>query len=136
MSDEDKEWGRVLSEVSNAMVRVLKEQFGRGPTSARSYWCSRDMLVTVLEDTLAPVDRRLVEMGEHQRLRETRMFLEYASTREVCGPIEEITGRKVRAHVSGIDTEADGVMVETFLLHPPGYDGPSRIDSAEPSDQS
>jgi uncharacterized protein YbcI len=122
----------VLSEISNAMVRVLKEQFGRGPTKARSYWSGDDVIVSVLEDSLVPAERNLLKMGEHQRLRDTRLFFEYASTREICEPIERITGRRVRAHVSGIDTEADGVVIETFLLHPRGYDGPSRIERAEP----
>jgi hypothetical protein len=38
----------------------------------------------------------------------------------------------VRAFLSAIDTEADGVCIETFLLHPEGYDGPSRIERPEP----
>jgi hypothetical protein len=50
--------------------------------------------------------------------------------REFCEPIERITGRKVRAFISGIDTEADGLSVETFVLHPEGYTGPSRIPVA------
>jgi hypothetical protein len=52
--------------------------------------------------------------------------------REFCTPVEQITGRKVRSFISGIDTEADGLSTELFVLHPTGYDGPSRIDRAEP----
>ena len=44
---------------------------------------------------------------------------------EFCEPVERITGRKVRAFISGIDTEAD-IATEMFVLHPAGYDGPSR----------
>ena len=29
----------LLSQISNEMVRLYKEQFGRGPTRARTYWC-------------------------------------------------------------------------------------------------
>jgi hypothetical protein len=49
------------------------------------------------------------ELREHQRLR-------------------DMAGRKVRAFVSGVDTEVDGLAVELFTLHPEGYDGPSRAD--------
>jgi len=35
--------------------------------------------------------------------------------------------------LSAIDTEVDGMCIETFVLHPEGYDGPSRIQRAEPS---
>jgi hypothetical protein len=70
-------------------------------------------------------------MGEHQRLRDLRLFFQYASVREFCEPVERITGRKVRAFISGIDTEADGLATEMFLLHPEGYDGPSRVERAD-----
>ncbi|MDX6707928.1 MAG: hypothetical protein QOK16_4457 [Solirubrobacteraceae bacterium] len=37
---------------------------------------------------------------------------------DFCDSIERITGRKIRAFISGIDTVAD-VATETFVLHPP-----------------
>jgi uncharacterized protein YbcI len=123
----------VLMEISNAMVRLYKDQFGRGPTTARTYWCGSDMITTVLEDTLTPAERNLVEMHEHQRLRDTRMFFQYATVREFCEPVEAITGRTVRAFLSAIDTEVDGLCIETFVLHPEGYEGPSRSERADPA---
>ena len=68
-----------LQAVSNAMVRLHKEQFGRGPTNARSYFAGPDTLVCTLEDALLPAERTMVEMGEHHRVRESRMFLQVAS---------------------------------------------------------
>ena len=85
-------------------------------------------MIVTLEDTLTPAERNLVEMGEHQRLRDTRMFFQYATVPEFCEPIERITGRKVRSFLSGIDTEVAGLSVEMFVLHPVGYDGPSRTE--------
>ncbi len=60
------------------------------------------------------------------------MFFQYATVAEFCEPVERLTGRKVRSFLSGIDTEMDGLSMETFVLHPEGYDGPSRIERAEP----
>jgi uncharacterized protein YbcI len=121
--------GLMLSQVSNEMVRLYKSQFGRGPTTARTSWCGDDVLTCVLEDTLTPAERHLVEMGEHQRLRDTRIFFQYASVREFCEPVERLTGRTVRAFISGIDTEVDGLATEVFVLHPEGdTDSPSRAD--------
>jgi uncharacterized protein YbcI len=117
-----------LMEISNHMVRLYKDQFGRGPTKARSTWCTPDTVVVFLDDTLAPVERNMVRMGEHQRLRDMRTFFQYASVREFCEPVELITGRKVRSFLSAIDTEVDGLSMETFILHPKGYGGPSRIE--------
>jgi uncharacterized protein YbcI len=124
--------GSLLLAVSNEMVRLFKEQFGRGPTKARTSWAGPDVLTVVLEDTLTPAERNMVRMGEHERLRETRMFFQYSSVREFCEPIERLTGRKVRAFISGTDSEVEGLSVETFVLHPEGSDEPSRIERAEP----
>ena len=121
----------VLMEISNAMVRLYKEQFGRGPTKARTLWAGPDTLACILDDTLTPAERNLVKLGEHQRLRDTRAFFQYATVREFCAPVEQVTGRKVMAFHSSIDTEADGQAVEVFVLHPEGYDGPSRVDRSE-----
>jgi len=122
----------ILTEISNEVVRVFKNQFGRGPTSARAAWAGSDTITVMLEDTLTPAERNMVKMGEHERLRETRMFFQYASVRELCEPVERLTGRKVRGFVSGIDTAVEGLCVETFVLHPRGSDAPSRVELAEP----
>jgi uncharacterized protein YbcI len=118
----------VLMELSNAMVRLFKEQFGRGPTKARSHWAGPDAVSCFLEETLTPAERSLARMGEHQRLRDSRLFFQYATIREFCEPVERITGRKVRSFHSSIDTKVDGLTVETFVFYPVGQDGPSRMD--------
>jgi uncharacterized protein YbcI len=109
--------GFQLSELSNAMVRIYKEQFGRGPTKTRTHFAGPDIVLTTLEDSLTPAERRMAEMGEHQRLRDTRMFFQYATVPEFIETVEQITGRTVRAFVSGIDTEQD-VSAEVFYLEP------------------
>ena len=114
------------------MVRLFKDQFGRGPTKARAVWAGEDALTCFLEDTLTPAERNMVKMGEHQRLRDLRMFFQYATVREFCEPVEHITGRTVRSFQSSIDTEVDGLCVETFIFYPKGEEGPSRIRHAEP----
>jgi uncharacterized protein YbcI len=121
----------VTASIANEMVRLYKHYFGRGPTAARAIWSGPNAISVFLEDTLAPAEKSLVQMGEHQRLRETRLFFQYATVREFCEPIERLTGRKVSAFLSGIDTHANGMSVETFVLHPPGYAGPSRADIAD-----
>jgi uncharacterized protein YbcI len=118
----------VLAEISNEMVRLYKEQFGRGPTRARSYWAGADTLVCMLEDTLTPAERNLIRAGEHERLRETRLFFQYASTFEFGEPVERLTGRKIKAFISGIDTAVAGLSAEVFVMHPEGSTEKSRLD--------
>jgi uncharacterized protein YbcI len=111
----------VLLAVSNAMVKLYKENFGRGPTKVRTNFAGPDLLVTTLENSLTPAERNLAAMGEHQRLRDVRTFFQHATEDEFRETVERITGRKVRAFVSGIATEQD-VSAELFYLEPEGYD--------------
>jgi len=131
VSDDDSPRHGAGLEISNAMVKLYKEQFGRGPTKARTHWCGSDLIVVTLEDTLTPAEQNLRRRGQHERLRDLRTYFQYASVREFCEPVEAVTGRKVRAFFSSIDTHADGMSLETFVLYPVGEDGPSRIDFAE-----
>jgi len=124
----------MLSAVSNEMVRIYKAQFGRGPTKTRAQWAGPDVLVVTLEKTLTPAEHSLRRLGEHGRLRDLRMLFQYAELQVFCEPVERLSGRKVRSFLSGIDTEAD-VACEMFVLHPSGYDGPSRADAPAPSGQ-
>jgi uncharacterized protein YbcI len=119
-----------LMEISSAMVQLYKSQFGRGPTRTRTEWAGPDVITVLLEGTLTPSETNLVEMGEHQRLRDLRTFVQYANVREFCEPIERVTGRKVRSFISGIDTMVDGLSIETFVLHPVGYEGLARAEVA------
>jgi len=73
----------------------------------------------------------MVDKDEQRHLRDKRATVQYSTVREFCEPVARITGRKVRSFLSSTDTEVDGLSMETFLLHAPGHDGPSRID-AEP----
>jgi uncharacterized protein YbcI len=117
MSGNHEPGGSLLQAVSNAMVRLHKEQLGRGPTNARSHFAGPDTLVSTLEDALLPAERSLVEMGEHQRVRESRMFLQAATKDRFIEAVEELTGRKVRAFSSAIDPRP-GVVFEVFSFEP------------------
>jgi uncharacterized protein YbcI len=106
-----------MLEISNAMVGLYKEVFGRGPTKARAQFAGQDTLVVILEASLTVAERNLVAMGEHQRLREARLFFQSALEDQFRGIVEQALGRRTVAFVSGIDTERD-VAIEVFTLEP------------------
>jgi uncharacterized protein YbcI len=106
-----------LLEVSNAMVGLYKEAFGRGPTKARAQFAGHDTLLVTLESSLTVAERNLVAMGEHQRLREARLFLSYALEDQFRTIVEQALGRKTLAFVSGIDVARD-VTIKLFTLEP------------------
>jgi len=117
-----------MLEISNAMVGLYKEAFGRGPTKARAQFAGPDTLVVVLEASLTVPERNLVTMGEHQRLREARLFFTYALEDQFRAIVEEALDRRTVAFVSGIDTSHD-VAIEVFTLEPAAEEIPR---SSEP----
>jgi uncharacterized protein YbcI len=103
------------AEISREMVRLYKEQFGRGPTRARTDFAGPDIVICTLENSLTPAEHRLAEMGEHHRLRDTRLYFQHATEPEFRAVIERVLGRKVASFVSGMDTRTD-VSSEVFYL--------------------
>src|SRR5215203_4188790 len=92
--------GGILASVSNALVTLHKEQFGRGPTRARAHFAGDDMLVCSLEGVLLPAERMMVQMGDQQRVRESRAALQAATSAQFISAIEQITQRDVSAFAS------------------------------------
>jgi len=86
--------------ISNAMVRLHKTQFGRGPTRSRAYFAGSDVLVCVLEDVLLPAEEKLIEMGTEE---------DFVTT------VEQLLDRKVRSFVSALDAKQN-VIFEVFMF--------------------
>lgn len=91
--------------------------FGRGPTKAETDLIGGEAVLCTLEDSLTKAEKALVGMGEHQRLRDTRMYFQYATEQRFLELIERATGRKVRAFISGLDAGKD-IAAELFYLEP------------------
>src|SRR5687768_7930048 len=104
-----------MTAVSNTLVALHKEQFGRGPTSARSYFAGPDTLICLLEDALLPAEQALVEMGEQQRVRDARLFMQVATAGRFTARIEDIVGRKVYSFVSALDPDR-AIAYEIFVF--------------------
>lgn len=117
--DDEEHRASVIASISREMVQLYKEQFERGPTKARTNFAGPDIVICTLENSLTPVERRLVELGEHQRLRDTRLCFQHVTKEQFCDIIERHLNRRVRAFVSGLDTQRD-VSSEVFYLFPAG----------------
>ena len=104
-----------LSAISSALVKLHKEQFGRGPTSSRCGFAGPDALICVLEEVLLPAELKMAAMGDQQRVRESRGAFQSATAAEFTGAVEAIVGRKVRAFASALDVDRN-VVFENFLF--------------------
>ncbi len=122
--------GASLMTLSNALVKLHKEQFGRGPTQARAYFAGPDLLVCVLEEVLLPVERKLVELGDSARVRESRMAFQAATAASFIAVVEGNLGRSVRAFATAVDPVAN-VAFENYWLVPLGLSRALGASSAE-----
>lgn len=84
-----------MAAISNALVRLHKQQFGRGPTRVRSHFINGDTLLCVLFDALLPAEKKLIELQESTRVRETRVAFAVATEAEFIATVEQIVQRKV-----------------------------------------
>lgn len=107
----------ILNAISSEIAGIYKDHFGRRPGKTSTTWAGPDMLVVALNDTLTPAERKLQQRGDDQRVRELHLLVQGAETSVLREPVERLTGRKVRASMSGIDAEAD-LATEVFILDP------------------
>ncbi len=110
--------GQELAEISNAMVALHRENFGRGPGAAKSF---RDggTVVCMLSDIYTAAERTLIGAGEAEHVRRTRTLHQEALKDEYKASVERILGRPVTAFLSAVHVEPD-VAIEAFLLAPSG----------------
>jgi uncharacterized protein YbcI len=108
--------------ISNAVVRLLAEYTGRGPTKARTY-INDDYVAVVLQDTLTKGERSLVRDGKADLVLSTRKAYQNTMRIDLIAAIEKLTGRTVYAFLSDNHVEPD-IAVESFVLTPQNGAGP------------
>jgi uncharacterized protein YbcI len=106
-----------VAAVSGAMVALHKEQFGRGPTKARTFFAGPDAMITVLEDALLPAEKAMVAMGESLRVQEARAFMQHATKDRFVQSVEQIVYRNIRSFQSACDPES-GIIIEISVFEP------------------
>ncbi len=108
--------GLMLTEISNGMVRLLKEYYGRGPTWAKSYF-QDDLVVCVMRGGFSRVEQTLLEGGRGAAVIQQRMEFQELMRDEFCSMIADIVGRQVIGFMSGNQQDPD-LMCEVFILAP------------------
>lgn len=108
--------GEVVAQISNSIVQILRECYGRGPTKAKTYLFD-DYVFTVLEDFFTTVEHTLVNNGEEDLVRAVRLTFQEKVADRFTGAVEEAVGRKVIAYHSQV-TFHPAMGFEIFVLEP------------------
>jgi uncharacterized protein YbcI len=106
--------GQLSLDISNAVVRLVSEYTGRGPTKARTY-ITDDLITVVLQDTLTKGERSLLRDGEVDLVLATRKAFQNTMSAELTAAIERFSARQVIAFLSANHVDPD-IAVETFIL--------------------
>ena len=108
--------GDVLTAISDGMVALLKEFYGRGPTRAKSYY-EDDLVVCLLRGGFTRVEQTLLEGGRGASVISQRMEFQELMRERFAEVIERATGRRVIGFMSGNQQDPD-IMCEVFILAP------------------
>ena len=110
--------GKLLAEITNRIVSLVREHYGRGPIKAKTYVLD-NLIVCVLTDCgFTAIERTMMEGREPERVLEMRRDFQRMMKIRYSEMIEELTGRKVLAFLSQAHVEPD-LTIEVFLMDGP-----------------
>jgi uncharacterized protein YbcI len=108
--------GEVLTAVSEGLVALLKEYYGRGPTQAKTYYMD-DLVVCVLRGGFTRVEQTLLAGGRGHAVIQQRIEFQEVMRERFEAVVEHATGRHVIGFMSGNQQEPD-MICEVFVLAP------------------
>ena len=108
------ETGNMRLAISNALVGVKKQLYGKGPVKAKTY-INDNYVFTVLEGGLTRNEETLLEAGEERLVRDYRLRFQEAVSKTITAAVEEVTGQRVLAYHSQIVFNPDRAF-EIFVL--------------------
>lgn len=111
------EGGRLLAEITNRIVALMREHYGRGPIKAKTYVLD-NLIVCVLSDGFTAIERTMMEGGEPERVLEMRRDFQRMMEVRYSEMIQQLTGRKVLAFLSQAHVDPD-LTIEMFLIDGP-----------------
>ena len=114
--DERHGQGTVAAGISNAVVRLMSEYIGRGPTKARTA-ISRDVVTVLLQDTLTKAERSLADNGKSDLVLHMRHEFQRTMRDDLIAAVEMLMERKVIAFMSANHINPD-MASEIFVLQP------------------
>jgi uncharacterized protein YbcI len=109
--------GALNAAISNAVVGLLSEYVGKGPTKARAIHSGKFVLC-VLEDTMTKAERSLATDGKEDFVLSMRHAFQETMREDFVAAVERLTGRKVVAFMSSNHVDPD-LAAELFVLDEP-----------------
>ena len=109
----------VRAEISNAMVGLKKEFYGKGPSKAKTY-LNDNYVFCVMEGGLTRNEETLIERGHEDLVRNFRLRFQEAMAEPMVEAVQRITGCSVIGYHSQIVFNPERVFEIFVLDHPIG----------------
>ena len=106
--------GDVRTAISDGIVALLKEYYGRGPDKTKTY-VSGDLVVCLLRGGFTRVEQTLREGGHGDDVIRQRMAFQEVMRERFTNVVEQATGRRVIGFMSGNQQDPD-MICEVFVL--------------------
>jgi uncharacterized protein YbcI len=108
--------GDTRGNISRRIVQLHKEFYGRGPTRAKTYF-SEDLVVCLMRGGFTRVEETLLREGRGDSVIQQRADFQDVMGDRFKEVIEDETGRRVVAMMSGSHQHPD-LLTEVFVLEP------------------
>jgi uncharacterized protein YbcI len=108
--------GDAVTAISDGIVKLLKDYYGRGPTQAKTYY-EDDLVVCLLRGGFTPVEQTLLDGGRGHAVIEQRMAFQEVMRQRFESVVERATNRRVIGFMSGNQQDPD-MICEVFILAP------------------
>ena len=116
-SGEGDRHSSVRAEISNAMVGLKKNFYGKGPTKAKTF-LNDNYVFCVMEGGLTRNEETMIERGHEDLVRNFRLRFQEAMTDPTVEAVQRITGRSVIGYHSQIVFNPERAF-EIFVLDRP-----------------
>jgi uncharacterized protein YbcI len=113
---EQEEGLSLPARVSHAVVRAIKDLYGRGPTHAKTFLCD-EYVFCVMSGGLSRDEETMIRAGQHDIVRDYRLKFQAVIAPELVRRVEDVLGRRVINYHSQILFDPDR-MIEIFMLDP------------------
>ena len=110
----DDPHGDVRTAISDGIVALLKEFYGRGPDRTKTY-VNGDLVVCLLRGGFTRVEQTLRDGGHGDDVIRQRMAFQEVMRDRFCRVVETATGRRVIGFMSGNQQDPD-MICEVFVL--------------------
>lgn len=105
-----------LAAISEALVTLHRDYYGKGPTKAKTFLVD-DTVLCMLRGGFTVVEKTLIDDGRQRAVFDVRHSFQAAMKERFTNVVEDSLGRKVIAYMSQVHSDPD-ISAELFVLEP------------------